>query len=107
MKKALLKCIAASVAALTLLGAVTVIILKSPKKKSSFTESEETTVAALYTITDYNGKIALFKRRYSMPVEIFDVNTNSLPQSDRELIIVGVTAYSDEEAQKLVEDYTS
>ena len=107
MKKALLKCIAASVAALTLLGAVTVIILKSPKKKSSFTESEETTVAALYTITDYNGKIALFKRGYSMPVEIFDVNTNSLPQSDRELIIVGVTAYSDEEAQKLVEDYTS
>lgn len=106
MKKALLKCIAASVAALTLLGAVTVIILKSPKK-SSFTESEETTVAALYTITDYNGKIALFKRGYSMPVEIFDVNTNSLPQSDRELIIVGVTAYSDEEAQKLVEDYTS
>ena len=94
MKKALLKCIAASVAALTLLGAVTVIILKSPKKKSSFTESEETTVAAL-------------KRGYSMPVEIFDVNTNSLPQSDRELIIVGVTAYSDEEAQKLVEDYTS
>lgn len=81
--------------------------LKSPKKKSSFTESEETTVAALYTITDYNGKIALFKRGYSMPVEIFDVNTNSLPQSDRELIIVGVTAYSDEEAQKLVEDYTS
>ena len=54
-----------------------------------------------------NGKIALFKRGYSMPVEIFDVNTNSLPQSDRELIIVGVTAYSDEEAQKLVEDYTS
>lgn len=107
MKKALLKCIAASVAALTLLGAVTVIILKSPKKKSSFTESEETTVAALYTITDYNGKIALFKRGYSMLVEIFDVNTNSLPQSDRELIIVGVTAYSDEEAQKLVEDYTS
>ncbi len=108
MKKALLKCIAASVAALTLLGAVTVIILKSPKKeKSSFTESEETTVAALYTITDYNGKIALFKRGYSMPVEIFDVNTNSLPQSDRELILVGVTAYSDEEAQKLVEDYTS
>ena len=101
MKKALLKCIAASVAALTLLGAVTVIILKSPKKKSSFTESEETTVAALYTITDYNGKIALFKRGYSMPVEIFDVNTNSLPQSDRELIIVGVTAYSDEEAHKL------
>ena len=50
MKKALLKCIAASVAALTLLGAVTVIILKSPKKKSSFTESEETTVTALYTI---------------------------------------------------------
>lgn len=107
MKKALLKCIATSVAALTLLGAVTVIILKSPKKKSSFTEREETTVAALYTITDYNGKIALFKRGYSMPVEIFDVNTNSLPQSDRELIIVGVTAYSDEEAQKLVEDYTS
>ena len=107
MKKALLKCIAASVAALTLLGAVTVIILKSPKKKSSFTESEETTVAALYTITDYNGKIALFKRGYSMPVEIFDVNTNSMPQSDRELIIVGVTAYSYEEAHKLVDDYTS
>lgn len=93
-------------AALTLLGAVTVIILNL-LKESSFTESEETTVAALYTITDYNGKIALFKRGYSMPVEIFDVNTNSLPQSDRELILVGVTAYSDEEAQKLVEDYTS
>lgn len=107
MKNALLKCIAASVAALTLIGAVTAVILKAPKKKNKITESAETTVAALYTITDYNGKIALFKRGYSMPVEIFDVNTNSLPQSDRELIIMGVTAYSDEEAQRLVEDYTS
>ncbi len=107
MKNALLKCIAASVAALTLIGAVTAVILKAPKKRNKITENAETTVAALYTITDYNGKIALFKRGYSMPVEIFDVNTNSLPQSDRELIIMGVTAYSDEEAQRLVEDYTS
>ncbi len=41
---------------LTLLGAVTVIILKFPKKKSSFTESEETTVETLYTITDITVK---------------------------------------------------
>ena len=101
MKKALLKCIAASVAALPLLGAVTVIILKSPKKKSSFTESEETTVAALYTITDYNGKIALFKRGYSMPVEIFDENRkniiffqNYLPHKNKLILfhLVGIFA---------------
>ena len=107
MKNALLKCIVASVAALTLIGAVTAVILKAPKKGNKITENAETTLAALYTITDYNGKIALFKRGYSIPVEIFDVNTSSLPQSDRELIIMGVTAYSDEEAQRLVEDYTS
>lgn len=64
-------------------------------------------VSHLYTLTEYNGKIALYKNGFSMPVEIFDVNINSLPQSDRELIKNGIHAESDSEIQKFIEDYTS
>lgn len=64
-------------------------------------------VSYLYTLTEYNGKIALYKNGFSMPIEIFDVNINSLPQSDRELIKNGIHASNDSEIQRFIEDYTS
>ena len=68
---------------------------------------ETTTLAPLYTLTQYEGKLALFKRGYSMPVEIYDVYLSSLPDSERGKIESGITAQSDEEILKIIEDYTS
>ncbi|MBQ5994486.1 MAG: hypothetical protein IJL63_01350 [Clostridia bacterium] len=61
----------------------------------------------LYTLSHYGGRLALYKRDFAMPVEIFDVYLDSLPTEEREAVKKGITAETDEQAQKLIEDYTS
>lgn len=69
--------------------------------------SESTTLMPLYTLSEYDGKLALFKRGYSMPVEIYDVYLSSLPDSEQSKIKDGISAESDDEILKIIEDYTS
>ena len=69
--------------------------------------SESTTLSPLYTLGEYDGKLALFKRGYSMPVEIYDVYLSSLPVSEQGKIKEGISAESDDEILKIIEDYTS
>lgn len=66
-----------------------------------------TTVSALYTLSEYDGKVALYRRGCETPIEIFDVYLSTLPDEARSQLAVGITASSDEEAEKLIEDYTS
>lgn len=68
---------------------------------------ESTTLMPLYTLSEYDGKLALFKRGYSMPVEIYDVYLSSLPDSEQSKIKDGISAESDDEILKIIEDYTS
>ena len=68
---------------------------------------EEKPSEPLYILGEYDGKVALYKRDFAMPVEIYDVYLSSLPESERQLLKEGITAQSDEQAQKLIEDYTS
>lgn len=68
---------------------------------------ETTSPSPLYTLSQYDGKLALFKRGYSMPVEIYEVYLSSLPQAEQSKIKSGISAQTDEEILKIIEDYTS
>lgn len=60
-----------------------------------------------YVLKEYKGKLAVFKENSDIPLEVFDIFTSALPESDRELLKNGITAKSDSELKKLIADYTS
>ncbi len=60
-----------------------------------------------YTLSEYKGKIAVFKNQESVPIDIYDVYVTTLPQHDRALLENGIHIETPEELQKLIEDYTS
>ncbi len=49
----------------------------------------------------------MFVEGESVPKEIFEVYSDSLPESDREALKSGISARDDAELQRLIEDYTS
>lgn len=60
-----------------------------------------------YILKDYNGKIALYKNSNNTPDEVFDIFTDSLPESDAKSLKQGITASTEQELQKLIENYLS
>ena len=60
-----------------------------------------------YTITEYQGKIAVFKNDDTIPIDVYDSYVSVLPQHDRELLKNGIRTESTSELQKIIEDYTS
>ena len=56
---------------------------------------------------DYNGKLAVFKNNSDMPVRIFNVYLDNLPESDKADLKKGITCKDDAELKRLIEDYTS
>lgn len=61
----------------------------------------------VYTLKDYNGKLAVFKDEAQIPYEIFDVFTSNLPKKDREAVKKGIKANGKEEITKIISDYVS
>lgn len=106
MIKFLAKCIAVVMVILVLSVLITFISVTS---EGDLSQKESTTQEsrALYTLSDYKGKIALYKSGYAMPVEIYDVYVESLPQEERAKIESGISAQSDSEIIKIIEAYTS
>ncbi len=60
-----------------------------------------------YVVKDYNGKIAVFENGEHVPKTIFESYTSLLPEHDRILLINGIRAETEEELQKIIEDFTS
>ncbi len=107
MQKILFRCIISVFSLFAVIVLSAAIAVYSGSGKNTKPDISETTAEALYTLCEYNGRIALYKSGYSMPVEIYDVYLYSLPEAEQKIVSAGITAYSDEEAQRLIEDYTS
>ncbi len=60
-----------------------------------------------YLVSDYEGKIAVFKNDSTIPMEIYDTYIHSLPKHDRLLLEKGIHADTRQELQDIIEDYTS
>ncbi len=62
---------------------------------------------AYYLVSEYEGKIAVFKNGGTIPIDIYDTYISSLPQHDRLLLEKGIHADNIQELQEIIEDYTS
>lgn len=59
-----------------------------------------------YTVKEYNGKIAVFKRGNKEPERVIeDIFVRDLPTYDRELLTDGINARDEAEVNRILEDY--
>lgn len=59
-----------------------------------------------YLLRDSSGQLAVFDINNPMPLEVFDIMTNTLPQEDYLLLLEGIYVETEEDLQKLIEDFT-
>ncbi len=59
----------------------------------------------IYTIKDYNGKIAVFTEDSTEPIIIYDVYTHLLPEGDIELLRKGIGAKDEFSLIKTLENF--
>ena len=75
--------------------------------ENNIIENPYTPINDYYTVTEYQGKIAVFKNTDTIPLEVYDTYIEYLPEHDRLLLKDGIRANSLGELQKIIEDYTS
>ena len=61
----------------------------------------------MYTLSVYNGKIAVFENEMKSPKEVFDTYISALPEAEAARLYAGISADTEEELQSLIEDYCS
>lgn len=60
----------------------------------------------IYTVKDYDGKIAVFKSGSDTPEKVLDSPyIRDLPKYDQDLLKIGISAYSEEELNLILQDY--
>ncbi len=58
-----------------------------------------------FTLKAYQGKAALFRGNAERPYQILDIELYLLPEEDRKRIEEGISAGSEEELRKFLEDW--
>ncbi len=61
----------------------------------------------IYTIKEYDGKIAVFKNSDTSPMTVYEAYTSLLPEQDRKKLKAGISVDNTTDLQKIIEDYTS
>ncbi|MBQ5315820.1 MAG: hypothetical protein J6J52_07365 [Oscillospiraceae bacterium] len=95
--------------ALLSLATMTITVMTDDDKKETEVVKAETAISEerRYILKEYNGKIASFYYNSEEPIDIFDVSVNSFGEYDKQELYKGIVAYSEEELNRLIEDYTS
>lgn len=86
-------------------SALSYILILSEKNAAESESSQP--VSDVYRVSQFNGKIAVFKNESEEPVEVLDAYISSFPEQDRILLEQGIYAENESELQKIIEDYTS
>ena len=101
---------------LLLVTAVCIIVIGAASAISAATKppltvsqaQQQSAAASTWTVGGYEGKLAVFQDGSERPVELYeDVLVRDLPETDQALLRRGITAYSTQELQTILEDYTS
>ncbi len=72
-----------------------------------YENEEKSKQQVIYTIREYEGKIAVFKNSDKKPMTVYESYTSLLPQQDRQRLQNGITVDNTTDLQKIIEDYTS
>ncbi len=87
------------------------ILYNSTAITPSSQESSEINAMAsktdIYTVKEYEGKIGVFYNQENVPYQEIDVDVASLPEADQALLKEGITVYSTEKLNSIIEDYES
>ena len=78
----------------------------APQSETALTERNEKAKTE-YTLSVYDGRVAVFENGEAKPVEVFDVYITSLPYNEQIKLLDGLTVSDRSELQQLIEDYTS
>ena len=81
------------------------VSIKNVTEKPQITTHTKTD-EAVYILSDYNGRIALFESDKQTPIKVFDIFTQSLPQNDAKNIKNGIKLKKSD-IEKTIEDYIS
>lgn len=82
--------------------------IENPAEQEISSEtSSANTQPVLYIVRSYEGKLSVFNPGESKPFEILDINVDSLPLKDRELLNVGINITSKQQLRDILEDYDS
>lgn len=60
----------------------------------------------VYTLSEYDGRLAVFKEGDTSPITVLDTDLNSLPEGDRNKLKNGISVYSEDELHSLIEDFS-
>ena len=95
--------------ALLSLATMTISVMTNDEKRETEVINAETVITEkeYYILKEYNGNIASFRCNDENPIDIFDVSVNSFGEYDKQALYKGIVAYSEEELNRLIEDYTS
>lgn len=72
-----------------------------------YENEEKTKNQEVYTIKEYEGKIAVFKNSDKKPFTVYDAYTSLLPEQDRQRLKNGIEVDNTTDLQRIIEDYTS
>lgn len=75
--------------------------------KTTAPETKSQVRETYYTLSVYDGRIAVFENGSDKPVEVFDTFVSSLPYTEQNELQDGITARDKSELMRLIEDYTS
>ena len=75
--------------------------------KDYLSKNDTSTTSISYIIGEYDGKVAIFKENDDSPVEIFNSYTNMLPLEDAQALKNGIKVHSEDELNRIIEDYIS
>ena len=60
-----------------------------------------------YIVKEYNGKIAVFEKGVANPYRMTDMPVSFLPDYDKNLLLGGIELDSQDEVNRVLEDYLS
>lgn len=85
---------------------ILLFIMISLKNSQELPQNPYISVENYYTVSEYQGKIAVFKNKDKIPFEIYESYVETFPEHDRELLKKGIRVETAEDLQKVIEDYT-
>lgn len=92
-----------------LLGLLCVLGLAASVAVFALRPSESTSPDSGYTLRDWHGKLAVFgpdaSDENAQPVQVYEVYTHLLPESDVLSLQAGIPLESQEQLQRLLEDF--
>lgn len=84
-----------------------VVTLPRPKNTEDLPSSSQgESTQPSYLVKAYQGKVAVFRFGEEVPLEVRDSHVDQFPEADRDLLKQGIPVHSEEELQRILEDYS-